>query len=130
MFPDGLPGVALFLLRVVVIGMLVDSTFQSLMIENAATWKIVALALISLLLLCGVFTPIASAFSILFEAICWPAWDEQKSLEFSVSALVMIVLSLLGPGAYSIDSKMFGRRIILHPEYGNALCAERLGQPT
>jgi hypothetical protein len=29
---------------------------------------------------------------------------------------VIIALFLLGPGAYSIDSKMFGRRLILPPE--------------
>ncbi len=93
-----------------------DSIFQNSTIENVSVWKIGVFSLISLLLLFGVFTPITCAFSVIFEAICWPAWDEQRSLEFSISALVIIALSLLGPGAYSIDSKMFGRRIILPPE--------------
>jgi hypothetical protein len=116
MFPDGLPGLALLLLRVTVIGMLFDSTAQSSLTGSISLAKIVALALTSLLLLGGAFTPITSAFSLIFEAICWPSWDGQRSFEFYLRALVMISLLLLGPGAYSIDAKMFGRRVILPPE--------------
>jgi hypothetical protein len=116
MFPTGLPGAALFLLRISVVGMLFDSTVQNSSPGNVGPWRVVALALISLLLFCGLFTPIASVLSIILEAIYWPVWDELRSFEFSLQALVMIALFLLGPGAYSIDSKMFGRRLILPPE--------------
>ena len=118
MFPTGLPGAALFLLRLSIIGMLFDSTVQSSTTENVSLWKTLALALTSLLLFCGSFTPIASVLSIILEAICWPVWDGLRSFEFSLQAVVMIALFLLGPGAYSIDSKMFGRRLILPPESG------------
>ena len=116
MFPTGLPGAALFFLRVSVIGMLFDSIIQSSMSGNVGAWRILALALTTLLLLGGAFTPIASILSIILEAICWPMWDGLRSFEFSLRALVMIALFLLGPGAYSIDSTMFGRRLILPPE--------------
>jgi hypothetical protein len=116
MFPTGLPGAALFLLRISVIEMLFDSTVQSLSTGNISPWRTAALALVSLLLFCGAFTPIASVLSIILEAIYWPVWDRLRSFEFSLHALVMIALFLLGPGAYSIDSKMFGRRLILPPD--------------
>jgi hypothetical protein len=116
MFPTGLPGAALFLLRFSVIGMLFDSTLLNSMIGNVSPWRILALTLTSLLLFCGVFTPIASVLSIILEAISWSLWDGPRSFEFSLRALVMIALFLLGPGAYSIDSQMFGRRLILPPE--------------
>jgi hypothetical protein len=116
MFPTGLPGAALFLLRVSVIGMLFDSTVQSSTTGNVSPWRVLALALTSLLLFFGAFTPIASVLSIILEAICWPVWGGLRSLEFSLQALVMVALFLLGPGAHSIDSKMFGRRLILPPE--------------
>ena len=115
MFPTGLPGGALFLLRLCVIGMLFDATVQSSS-NGVSPWRIVALVLTSLLLLCGAFTPVATLLSITLEAFCWPAWDLLRSFEFSIQALVMIALFLLGPGAYSIDSRMFGRRLILPPE--------------
>jgi hypothetical protein len=117
MFPTGLPGVALFLLRISIIGMLFDSTIQSSTTGNLSPSRILALALASLLLFCGALTPIAGLLSIILDAICWPVWDAVRSFEFSLQALVMIALFLLGPGAYSVDSKMFGRRIILPPEW-------------
>ena len=116
MFPTGFPGAALFLLRVSVIGMLFGSRLQNSLAGNISSWKVLALSLISLMLFCGMFTPIASALSIILEALCWSVWDGPRSFEFSVQVLVMTALMLLGPGAYSIDSKIFGRRLILPPE--------------
>jgi hypothetical protein len=115
MFPAGLPGAALFLLRLCVIGMLFDSTVQGSS-SGVSPWRIVALALTGLFLLSGAFTPIATLLSIILEAFSWPTWDMLRSFEFSIQVLVMIALFLLGPGAYSIDSRMFGRRLILPPE--------------
>jgi hypothetical protein len=116
MFPTGLPGAALFILRLSVIGMLFDSALQNASAGNIGQGKFVAFTLISILLLCGAFTPITSVLSIIVEAIYWPVWDGLRSFEFSLQALVMIALLLLGPGAYSIDSRMFGRRLILPPQ--------------
>jgi hypothetical protein len=116
MFPPGLPGAALFLLRVGIVGMLFDSTLQNSSNGNVNPLRIVALTLITILLLCGAFTPIAGILSIIFEAMSWSVWNGLRSFEFFLQALVMIALVLLGPGAYSIDSKMFGRRLILPPE--------------
>jgi type IV secretory pathway VirB2 component (pilin) len=96
--------------------MLFDSTVQNSTTGNVSPWKMLALGLTSLLLFCGAFSPIASVFAIILAAICWPVWGGLRSFEFALQTVVMIALLLLGPGAYSIDSKMFGRRLILPPE--------------
>jgi hypothetical protein len=116
MFPTGLPGAALLLLRVCVIGMLIDSIAHSSETGNITLGKALPLALISFLLLLGAFTPITSMVSIILDSIYWPTWDTLRSFEFALQALVMLALFLLGPGAYSLDAKMFGRRLILPPE--------------
>ena len=106
----------MLLLRVCVIGMLIDSAAQSPQAANITLGKALPLALTSLLLLLGAFTPIASVVAIILDSIYWPAWDAMKSFEFALQALVMVALLLLGPGAYSLDAKMFGRRLILPPD--------------
>ena len=111
MFPAGIPGLALLLLRFVVIGILVPVQHT----EPLNPYIALALGLISVLLLLGAFTPIACVISIVFEAMHAPTWEGLRSLDVVLRMLVIAVLLLLGPGAYSLDSRMFGRRLILPP---------------
>jgi uncharacterized membrane protein YphA (DoxX/SURF4 family) len=113
MFPAGLPGAALLLLRIVVAGILLVSTLSSESVQNISPWKALLLAVTGVLLFLGAFTPLASAISIVIEATYWPGWDGLKFSNLALHMLVSIAVFILGPGAYSIDSKMFGRRRIL-----------------
>ena len=115
MFPAGIPGLALLLMRLVVIGILLMSTVPVQHTEPLNPYMALALGLMSVLLLLGAFTPIACVISIVFEAMHAPTWEGLRSLDVVVRMLVIAVLLLLGPGAYSLDSRMFGRRLILPP---------------
>ena len=66
------------------------------------------------MLLClGALTPMASVISIAIEATCWSGADGLKLADLVLNMLVSLTMFVLGPGAYSLDSKMFGRRLIL-----------------
>jgi hypothetical protein len=113
MFPAGSPGVALLLLRITIAGLLLVSTLSNEGPGNITLWQAISLSATCVLLFLGALTPLASVISIVIEAMCWPGWDGLKSANLALHMLVSLALFILGPGAYSLDSKMFGRRLIL-----------------
>ena len=109
MFPQGGPGVALLLLRVSVVAFLIvaaapyEGSFHRLIL--------VGVSLISLSLLIGFLTPflcVIVAAAIIANMIVSP---HASSLVCVIAIANSAALGLLGPGAYSIDSKLFGRRV-------------------
>lgn len=125
-FPGGWSGIALLLLRVVV-GM-------SLAFQGAgyfADWTSLTFKTLTIGALCiasgtclvaGLLTPFACTFTVLscigFSS-SWlplPAHDVLSGNLVIVNMTVMaIVIAVLGPGAFSLDSRMFGRREIVIP---------------
>ncbi len=76
----------------------------------------VVLGLLSLLLSIGFLTPIASIAAGLFElATLLPSMGSTEWRFVVLSSLNALALSLLGPGAYSLDARLFGRRVIVFP---------------
>lgn len=84
-------------------------------VGGVAGWAIVVLLFASTAcLLLGFVTPIAAVLIGLLSLglAFWTAPDPFQDLDIVVLA---IVIALLGPGAFSIDARMFGRREILIP---------------
>ena len=84
-------------------------------------WAIVALLLASgVCLLLGLLTPIAvvliglTSLGLVFSTAPY-------SIQEIEIAVLSVVVALLGPGAFSIDARMFGRREILIPVTPKAL---------
>jgi hypothetical protein len=114
MFPGGIAGVALLVLRFSVAGMLLMSAFPDGDI-SASLLKTSAIFVVAGVLCLGVFTPAACILPIVLEAATLPRLDEQAAANTILRILVTAVLLVLGPGAYSVDARSFGRRLIQPP---------------
>lgn len=116
MFPMGAPGVALLLLRVGLSALLLDGTI-GFMWAIEPTWLLV-LPLITATALClGVLAPLFAMAAIAMELIAWLGLGMPLGVVQLCAVLDAIALALLGPGGYSIDAIVFGRRrIVLLPD--------------
>lgn len=115
MFPPGLPGVALLLLRLsVAVALLLDDYAHRGALPG---WIHAAAILISLVVSVGYLTPIAAAAALLHHALVWLAIGSGADAVAVtiVLSLDALALALLGPGAYSVDSRRFGRRLVVLP---------------
>jgi uncharacterized membrane protein YphA (DoxX/SURF4 family) len=115
MFPPGLPGVALLLLRLSVASALLFDGYA----HKAAlpVWILGAAILISLVVSVGYLTPIVAVTALACHALIWVvggAGSDAVTLTV-ILALDALALALLGPGAYSVDSRRFGRRLVVLP---------------
>jgi uncharacterized membrane protein YphA (DoxX/SURF4 family) len=111
MFPNGWPGWGLLLLRVVVAVILIHDGVVAMMgvpqPESIAFQVIVAIA--GVFLLAGLSTPIAGAILALSEILIALAGID-RSRGTILMATLGIALAILGPGALSIDARLFGRK--------------------
>jgi membrane protein implicated in regulation of membrane protease activity len=78
------------------------------------SWTAVGLALLALLMVAGALSPLACALGALVEASYLLHGGDGMDLRCVVFALlVTVALGLLGPGAFSVDARLFGRRRII-----------------
>ena len=111
MFPTGLPGLALLLLRAsVAIAVVVSSQRQDL-----PGWLQATAILVAVGLLAGCLTPILAVIALVVQGFIWSALGLDTMAWATVVSLDAIALSLVGPGAYSIDAYLFGRRVVVLP---------------
>lgn len=114
MFPPGMPGLALLLMRVcVALALLLTDLGHRHVLPG---WVHGVALLTSVALSIGYLTPIAAATALAFHALVWTGIGIDSPAVSVIFALNAIALALLGPGAYSIDSARFGRRLVLPPK--------------
>jgi uncharacterized membrane protein YphA (DoxX/SURF4 family) len=125
-FPSGRPGAGLFLLRGVLAitvfaqGAAYLSNWQHLTFVTEAV--AVLLIVVSGLLLVGYLTPLASILAGLsnlgsaFSSLLQPAPSPLAAkAAIALATVIAAALVCLGPGAFSLDARLFGRREIVIP---------------
>lgn len=111
-FPDSWPGIGLLLLRAAAAIAIMSDGVLSLWVAGeplSLAMKVAAFASGGLLLL-GLWTPFASAAQAFLEL--WLAVVTDRFALHFLIAVIGVSLIALGPGAWSVDSKLFGRRRI------------------
>jgi hypothetical protein len=114
MFPAGAPGIALLLLRVSLAAAVLGGGPLCLD-RRGPDLLCLALAGLGILLCLGLLTPIVSLSFFCIELVTFLLASNAEWRFFMLSCLVAIGLAMLGPGAYSFDAKLFGRREIVFP---------------
>lgn len=127
-FPAGAPGVGLLLLRVAVGAALAIQGGACLASRDQKAWIWLAGLLVlaaGASLLIGFLTPIAGVLAVLDGvslALSWlppPMSDDFGGAPAAVFFAVMAAaIALLGPGAFSLDARLFGRREVVIPPRG------------
>ena len=125
-FPGGWFGLGLLLLRVAIGGTLIlqGSAYLSQLRElRFEMWSVSLLTFASgTALLLGFLTPVANSLAVLggtgimFSWLPTANWNVFNCNPLSLVAIIVAIASgLLGPGAFSLDARLFGLRRVIIP---------------
>lgn len=121
-FPNGSPGVGLLLLRSLTGVMLCAEGLAGILQSGTFALLPISAIVSGLFLLPGMFTRLAGILAILQSTATFVlltfANDEWLPLRATAALLAVMSASvtLLGPGAFSFDNLLFGRREIIIPK--------------
>jgi hypothetical protein len=103
-FPSGSPGLGLLLLRALIVLRFFTADL------NLPGWLLVVFAPVGICLLLGVLTPIAAVIIGLGALTSAIVFSNSVAV---VMTILAVAIALLGPGAFSVDARLFGRRELL-----------------
>ncbi len=104
-------GLALLLLRGALGANLGHAVFEG-GTDGLSAWAPALLATVGIALCVGLFTPVSAGLCALIEIVIWHFSKGTIAALHVCAVLVAIALAMLGPGAYSLDARLFGRRKI------------------
>ena len=115
-FPSGQPGLGLLLLRLGVSFRLISFAIAGLIGQPAEAGTLVQSLIAgagSLFLIAGLWTPVVGTLIALDEAWIALAHDSPRQEHTWIHvflAILAVSIAMLGPGAWSIDARLFGRK--------------------
>ena len=112
-------GVALVVLRAVVAVPLIVETHRAYTLGWAHALD-AFVALVGLFLFLGLLTPYCAALGCLINLGLLVANGIPNGFQLGMSALTAASIVVLGPGAYSLDARFFGRKLIKIPPRRNS----------
>ena len=120
-FASGRPGIGLLLLRLLTGAALIHFGIASLLAAPPLTTAVLQITAVGagILLLIGLWTPVAGALAAIVEVsiVFSRHFSDSGDLWIPiVQAVLGAVLAMVGPGAWSIDARLFGRKRIDIPE--------------
>ena len=120
-FASGWPGVGLLLLRLLTAAALIHFGIANLREAPPLATAVLQIigALAGILLLFGLWTPAAGTLAAIVKV--WIAFSQYLSYSGDPwipigQAVLGAALAMIGPGAWSIDARLFGRKHINFPE--------------
>jgi hypothetical protein len=114
MFPHGGPGFALLLLRISVAGILLINAANCCG-ASSAHLLFASVLLISISLTIGFLTPYLSVIACAFAVANLLTGTHAGDPFYVFPIFDAVVLAVLGPGAYSVDARLFGRSVSVLP---------------
>jgi putative oxidoreductase len=121
-FASGWPGVGLLLLRLLTGSALIYLGIANLLEgppQMRAVLQIIG-AVAGILLLIGLWTPVAGALAAIVKVtIAFSRYFSHSGDPWIAIVLAVLgaVLAMVGPGAWSIDARLYGRKRIDFPEH-------------
>lgn len=112
-FPGSWPGLGLLLLRMTVIAMTLSATFapegepRAVTSPEQPSWMMLAVGLATIGLVLGLATPLATALVLVGVVVLGHDVGLSSRLILGGASLSLM---MLGPGAWSIDSRLYGRK--------------------
>jgi hypothetical protein len=114
MFPAGLPGIALLLLRLsVAIMLFIDPAGRVLW--PASIWLAVVSLVAAVAVTAGFLTPILALICGALKVYALIGTAHGIAPLIVLALLLSFAVAMLGPGAYSLDAILFGRRVVMLP---------------
>ncbi len=112
-FPTGRPGAGLLLLRLAVgASLILERSPVVWVIPQSLGFEVrIVLVCLGISLLCGLWTPVMGSVAALIELLITFSQSGGGTTHVLL-AILSISLALLGPGAWSIDAHIFGRKRI------------------
>jgi uncharacterized membrane protein YphA (DoxX/SURF4 family) len=116
-FADGWPGGGILLLRLLAGVGLIHRGISAIQVDAQSGPILVQIlgAAAGILILGGLWTPVVGVLAGILEV--WMACTQPEVQSTSlVLATLVVSLAMIGPGAWSVDARLYGRKQMLPPE--------------